>query len=92
MNGYWIQSKNLCIDLDEKGNLVSMTIEHAKEKAGISEVSFLQMEKTSESLSSGLTGKEAIKLASQAEKYFAANDFEKALQSLKQLQQLVSRK
>jgi len=40
-------SENLYIDLDEKGNLVSMTIEHAKEKAGISEVSFLQMEKTS---------------------------------------------
>jgi len=39
-------SENLYIDLDEKGNLVSMTIEHAKEKAGISEVSFLQMEKT----------------------------------------------
>ena len=40
-------SENLYIDLDEKGNLVSMTIEHAKEKAGMSEVSFLQMEKTS---------------------------------------------
>jgi len=40
-------SENLYIDLDEKGNLVSMTIEHAKEKADISEVSFLQMEKTS---------------------------------------------
>lgn len=40
-------SENLYIDLDEKGNLVSMTIEHAKEKASISEVSFLQMEKTS---------------------------------------------
>jgi len=38
-------SENLYIDLDGKGNLVSMTIEHAKEKAGISEVSFLQMEK-----------------------------------------------
>lgn len=39
-------SENLYIDLDEKGNLVSMTIEHAKEKAGLSEVSFLQMENT----------------------------------------------
>ncbi|GBE00882.1 hypothetical protein BMS3Bbin06_01182 [bacterium BMS3Bbin06] len=39
-------SENLYIDLDEKGNLVSMTIEHAKEKANLSEVSFLQMEKT----------------------------------------------
>ena len=38
-------SENLYIDLDEKGNLVSMTIEHAKEKAGMSEVTFLQMEK-----------------------------------------------
>jgi hypothetical protein len=32
--------------LDEKGNLVSMTIEHAKEKANIDEVSFLQMVKS----------------------------------------------
>ncbi|MBI1746532.1 MAG: DUF2283 domain-containing protein [Acidobacteria bacterium] len=38
-------SENLYIDLDEKGNLVSMTIEHAKEKANISELSYLQMEK-----------------------------------------------
>lgn len=36
-------SESLYIDLDEKGNLVSMTIEHAKEKANISEVSYLQM-------------------------------------------------
>jgi uncharacterized protein YuzE len=36
-------SENLYIDFDEKGNLVSMTIEHAKEKANISEVSFLQI-------------------------------------------------
>jgi uncharacterized protein YuzE len=40
-------SENLYIDLDEKGNLVSMTIEHAKEKANISEVTFLQMVKSS---------------------------------------------
>jgi uncharacterized protein YuzE len=40
-------SENFYIDLDEKGNLVSMTIEHAKEQANISEVSFLQMEKSS---------------------------------------------
>ena len=39
-------SENISIDIDEKGNLVSMTIEHAREKAGLSEVSFLQMEKT----------------------------------------------
>ncbi|MFH0812174.1 MAG: DUF2283 domain-containing protein [Pseudomonadota bacterium] len=38
-------SENLYIDLDSKGNLVSMTIEHAKEKANISEVSYLQMDK-----------------------------------------------
>jgi len=40
-------SENLYIDLDEKGHLVSMTIEHAKKQANISEVSFLQMEKSS---------------------------------------------
>lgn len=39
-------TENLYIDVDEKGNLVSMTIEHAKERANISEVSFLQMEKS----------------------------------------------
>ena len=38
-------SENLYLDLDSHGNLVSMTIEHAKEKANISEVSYLQMEK-----------------------------------------------
>ena len=37
-------SENLYIDLDRKGNLVSMTIEHARERANISEVSYLQME------------------------------------------------
>jgi uncharacterized protein YuzE len=37
-------SENLFIDLDGKGNLVSMTIEHARDKANISEVSYLQME------------------------------------------------
>ncbi|MBI5343901.1 MAG: DUF2283 domain-containing protein [Deltaproteobacteria bacterium] len=39
-------SENLYIDLDDKGNLISMTIEHAKEKANISEVSYLQMGKS----------------------------------------------
>jgi len=39
-------SEDLYIDLDENGNLVSMTIEHAKDKAGISEISYLQMEKS----------------------------------------------
>lgn len=38
-------SEDIYLDLDNKGNLVSMTVEHAKEKANISEVSFLQMEK-----------------------------------------------
>ena len=38
-------SENLYIDLDGNGDPVSMTIEHAKEKANISEVSYLQMEK-----------------------------------------------
>jgi uncharacterized protein YuzE len=40
-------SENLYVDLDKTGNLVSMTIEHAKKQANISEVSFLQMEKSS---------------------------------------------
>lgn len=39
-------SENLYIDLDERGNIVSMTIEHAKERASISEVAFIQMEKS----------------------------------------------
>lgn len=39
-------TENLYIDLDEKGNLVSMTVEHAKEQANILELSFLQMEKS----------------------------------------------
>ena len=38
-------TENLYIDLDEHGNLVSMTIEHAKKQANILEISFLQMEK-----------------------------------------------
>ncbi len=38
-------SENLYIDLDQQGRLVSMTIEHAKEQAGISEISFLQMDR-----------------------------------------------
>ncbi len=37
-------SENLYIDLNEKGNLVSMTIEHAKAQANISEISYLQIE------------------------------------------------
>ena len=38
-------SEDVYLDLDIDGNLVSMTVEHAKEKANISEVSFLQMDK-----------------------------------------------
>ena len=40
-------SENLYIDLDEDGNLVSMTIEHAKTRANITELTYLQMEKGS---------------------------------------------
>lgn len=38
-------SENLYIDLDHEGNLVSMTIEHAKEKANLTELTYLQMDK-----------------------------------------------
>ncbi len=37
-------SENLYLDLDKKGNLVSMTIEHARANANIGEISYLQME------------------------------------------------
>jgi uncharacterized protein YuzE len=36
-------SENIYIDLDEKGNLVSMTIEHAKDIAGLWEFSYQEM-------------------------------------------------
>ena len=36
-------SENLYIDLDEEGNLVSMTIEHAKSNAGLWEFSYQEM-------------------------------------------------
>ena len=35
-------NENIYIDLDQKGNLVGMTIEHASTQANISEISFLQ--------------------------------------------------
>jgi len=38
-------TEHLYIDLDEKGNLVSMTIEQAKTQANIQEISFMQLEK-----------------------------------------------
>jgi len=37
-------NENIYIDLDSDGNLVSMTIEHAKEKASMTEVAFQQIE------------------------------------------------
>lgn len=40
-------TENIYVDLDNNGNLVSMTIEHAKKQANIAELSFLQMEKHS---------------------------------------------
>ena len=36
-------SENIYVDLDEDGNLVSMTIEHAKANAGLSEFSYQEM-------------------------------------------------
>lgn len=37
-------NENVYIDLDKEGNLVSMTIEHAKSQAGLAEVSYQQIE------------------------------------------------
>ncbi len=36
-------SENIYIDVDEKGNIVSMTIEHAKANAGLSEFSYQEI-------------------------------------------------
>ena len=36
-------SENVLLDLDKKGNIVSMTIEHAKEKANIEDFSYQQI-------------------------------------------------
>jgi len=36
-------SENICIDIDEKGQIVSMTIEHAKESAGLWEFSYQEL-------------------------------------------------
>jgi uncharacterized protein YuzE len=38
-------TEDIYLDLDAQGALVSMTVEHAKERANISEVSFVQMNK-----------------------------------------------
>lgn len=36
-------SENVLLDLDKKGNIVSITIEHAKEKANIEDFSYQQI-------------------------------------------------
>jgi uncharacterized protein YuzE len=36
-------SENIYVDLDAKGNLVSMTIEHAKANARLEEFSFIEV-------------------------------------------------
>ena len=36
-------SENIYIDVDEKGNIVSMTIENAKANAGLSEFSYQEI-------------------------------------------------
>ncbi|MBI3617964.1 MAG: DUF2283 domain-containing protein [Candidatus Omnitrophica bacterium] len=36
-------SENVLLDLDKDGNIVSMTIEHAKKRASIDEFSFQQI-------------------------------------------------
>ena len=36
-------SENVYIDIDDKGNIVSMTIEHAKSNAGLSEFSYQEV-------------------------------------------------
>ena len=38
-------SENINIDVDKKGNLVSMTIEHARESAHLPDISYQQIEK-----------------------------------------------
>ncbi len=38
-------SEDVYIDLGSDGAVVSITVEHAKEKANISELSFIQMER-----------------------------------------------
>ena len=36
-------NENIYVDLDEEGNLVSMTIEHAKANAGLQEFSYQEV-------------------------------------------------
>jgi uncharacterized protein YuzE len=40
-------SENIYIDIDKKGNIVSMTIEHAKASAGLWEFSYQEMPRQS---------------------------------------------
>ncbi len=40
-------SENVYIDVDEDGNLVNMTIEHAKAKAGLTEIAYQEMQNVS---------------------------------------------
>jgi uncharacterized protein YuzE len=40
-------SENIYVDIDEKGDLVSMTIEHAKTNAGLWEFSYQEMKQQS---------------------------------------------
>ena len=40
-------SENVYIDIDKDGNLVNMTIEHAKAKAGLSEIAYQEMQNVS---------------------------------------------
>jgi uncharacterized protein YuzE len=39
-------SQNMYIDLDKNGNPVSMTIEHAKQNAGLTEFSYKEINKS----------------------------------------------
>ncbi|XOF33140.1 MAG: DUF2283 domain-containing protein [Candidatus Electrothrix sp. YB6] len=36
-------NENICVDLDENGNIVSMTVEHAKADTGLWEFSYQEM-------------------------------------------------
>jgi len=40
-------SENIYVDLDQNGNLVNMTIEHAKANAGLKEFSYQEITKKS---------------------------------------------
>ena len=40
-------SENLYVDIDEHGNIVSMTIEHAKESSGLQELVYREIGKQS---------------------------------------------